>query len=282
MKDELLKHLLESTKIPSLPIMYGRITDAINNPRSSIADIGNIIKTDTGLTARLLRLANSAYYGSPNEIDNIIKALVIIGTRELRDFVLGTTILSIFKGIPEDLVSMKSFWKHCIACGVAAKILATFRGDANAERLFVVGLLHDVGRLFIFKHLADKSRNLMTKYKSSGQLLFNEEKTFLGFDHAEVGCELLKNWNIPANIQEMVSYHHRPSEAKHYPVETSIIHVADIIVHAIQLGKNGERFVPPLDPQAWSALRLAPSMLPPIIDQMDRQFDEVVQSIYQA
>lgn len=279
MVESLSELLLCSDKIPSLPIMFQHINQRIDHPRTSIAEIGNIIKKDPGLTARLLRLANSAFYGLPNEVDSITRALVIIGTRELRDFILGTTILSLFKGIPEDLVNMDSFWEHSIACGLTAKIIATFRGDVNAERLFVAGLLHDVGRLFIYENLVEKARALIEECKRTGELLFHAEKLMLDFDHTDVGCELLKRWNLPANIQEMVTYHHRPGEARSYPVETAIIHVADIIVHALQFGNNGERFVPALDDRAWTLIQLQPSSIPQIIGQMERQFDEVRKSI---
>jgi HD-like signal output (HDOD) protein len=280
MDRDLLEILQESDNIPTLPVTYIQIKELIDNPRSSITDIGNVIKKDSGLTARLLRLANSTYYGLPNAIDSITRALVTIGTRELCDYILGTVILSLFKGIPEDLVNMKSFWKHSIGCGLASKIVATFREYPNPERLFVAGLLHDVGRLFIFKSLVKKSRCLMTRCTASSELMLEAEKAVLGFDHTDAARVLLKHWNLPENIQEIVTWHHHPVSAKTYPVETSIIHVADIIVHSMQLGHNGERFVPPLNAQAWDILGLQPSMLPPIVDQMDRQFDEVLHSLY--
>ena len=140
--------------------------------------------------------------------------------------------------------------------------------------------MHDVGRLFIFKNLVEKARNLIMRCKSSAELLFKEEKAVFGLDHADVGQLLLEKWDIPANIQEMVTFHHRPLQAKSYPVEASIMHVADIIVHSMELGNNGEQFVPPLNPKAWSILELQPSVLPSILDQMDRQFSEVLQSLY--
>ena len=280
MDERLSKLVFGSDKIPTLPIMFKQINNIIDNPRTSLTDIGKIIEKDPGMTARLLKLANSAFYGLPKTVESITRALVIIGTKELRDFILGTTILSLFKGIPEDLVNMKSFWEHSVACGLTARIIATFRGDTNTDRLFVAGLLHDVGRLFIFKHLVDEARKLIMQCKSSGSLLFKEEIEEFEFDHAQVGHELLKRWNIPGNIQEMVAYHHDPIMAKTYPIEASTIHVADIIVHSMQIGSNGEKFVPPLDTRAWSLLQLQPSMISPIIDQMDRQFDEVLQSIY--
>lgn len=280
MDDDLFELLQESDKIPTLPVMYIQIKELIDNPRSSITDIGNIIKKDSGLTVRLLRLANSTYYGLPSAIDSITRALVTIGTRELCDYILGTVILSLFKGIPEDLINMKSFWKHSIGCGLAAKIVATFRGYTNPERLFVAGLLHDVGRLFIFKNLVKKSRSLVMRCTSSSELMLDAEKAVLGFDHTDAARVLLKQWNLPANIQEIVTYHHHPMSAKMYPVDTSIIHVADIIVHSMQLGYNGERFVPSLNAQAWDILGLQPSMLSPIVDQMDRQFEEVLHSLY--
>lgn len=274
-----IKILQENFEVPSLPTIYIEINKAINNPRTSTADIASIISKDTGLTARLLRIANSAFYGFPQKIDSIKRALVCIGTRELHNLVLCTSIVPLFKGISEKIVSMKSFWQHSIGCGLTAKIIATYLNDPNPDRFFVAGLLHDIGKLLICKCIPEKANETLIQCKNNNDLCYEAEKKLLGFDHTDTGHMLLENWNIPTSIEESVSFHHKPDQAKRYPLETAIVHISDITINAMQLGSSGEHFVPPLNEKAWKITGLKPTMLDLIIQQMKRQIKEVLNSI---
>ncbi|NVM21181.1 MAG: HDOD domain-containing protein [Desulfobacterales bacterium] len=267
------------TQISSLSIVQSRLNEEINNPRASMSNIGQIIGDDPGLTARLLRLVNSAFFGFPSKIETITRAIVIVGLQQLRDLAMATSVVNLFKGIPKHLVSMESFWQHSIACGVAARILAAYRRETNIERLFVAGMLHDIGRLIINTKVPDQARKALLRSKFNGELLYIAEREVIGFDHAAVGHALLKAWNLPPSLQEVVAYHHNPQAARRFPTETSIVHVADIIVHTMQFGTSGERFVPPLDGSAWESIGLSTSVLSPILDQVDRQANDVVQTI---
>ncbi len=267
------------TQISSLSTIYTRLNEAINNPGASMSDIGQIITDDPGLTARLLRLVNSAFFGFPSKIETIARAIVIVGVQQLRDLAMATSIVNVFKGTPEHLVSMESFWRHSIACGVAARIIATYRRETNTERFLVAGMLHDVGRLIINMKIADQAREALLRSKSDGGLLYTAEREVIGFDHAAVGHALLVAWNLPASLQEAVGYHHNPCGAQRFPMETAIVHLADIIAHATQFGTSGERFVPPLDGKAWEIMGLPTSILSPTLDQLERQGNDVIQMI---
>ena len=274
--------LIGYPEVASLPTIYNRLNEAINSPHTSMAELGRIIKDDPGLTARLLRLVNSPFYGFPSKIETISRALVIVGVQQVRDLALATAVVNLFRGIPEHMVSMESFWRHSIACGVAAKILATFRREANVERYFVAGILHDIGRLIINIRIPDKARDALSRSESEGELFYQAEHQVIGFDHAAVGSALLQAWNLPPSLEEVVAYHHNPEGARQFPIETAIVHVADILAHAMQLGNSGERFVPPLDEQAWDNIGLSTSVLSPTLDQLERQFTDVVDTILKA
>ena len=266
-------------EVASLPVIYHRINMTINNPRTSMEDIGKIIREDPGLTVRLLRLVNSAFYGFPSKIQTVTQALVLIGTRQLCDLALATTMITIFQGIPKDLVDMESFWRHSIACGVAAKILATYRREANIERFFVSGMIHDIGRLILYRKNGGQAREILLQSESKGALLVRVEQEVLGFDHATLGAMLLQWWNLPSGIVEAVACHHRPHDAWLYPVEAAAVHVADLLANALQRGSSGERFVPPLDAKAWDVLGLSTNILSPALDHLEQQLDEMVHSI---
>ncbi|MEW5976632.1 MAG: HDOD domain-containing protein [Acidobacteriota bacterium] len=265
--------------VSSLPMIFNRINDAVNNPRSSISEIGKIISEDSGLTARLLKIVNSAFYSFPSKIETISRAVTIVGTQQLRDLALATSVMSLFKGVSEDLMSMNSFWCHSVACGTAARVIATQRRESNVERFFVAGMLHDIGRLVLCVKMPDTFRSVLLQAQVDRALLYKVEMKELGFDHASIGGALLQSWKLPASLEEAVTCHHRPNSSVRYPVESAVIHLADIISHALGLGSSGERFVPALDAHAWDRLGIEPSQLPLIVKQIDLQYQEAVQTI---
>jgi HD-like signal output (HDOD) protein len=258
-------------------MIFTRIDESVNNPRSSLADIGRIISEDSSLTARLLKIVNSAFYSFPNKIETISRAVTIVGTQQLRDLALATSVMKLFQGIPPDLINMEAFWKHSIACGVAGRVLATFRREANVERFFVSGILHDIGRLVLCMKSPDWLREALTRCRSRRELLFKVEFEELGFDHAALGRMLLQQWKLPASLEETVAFHHNPEASARYPVEAAVVHVADIISHSLELGSSGEQFVPPLSAQAWERIRVMPQNLPGLLEQIERQYLEAVE-----
>jgi HD-like signal output (HDOD) protein len=264
----------ETSTVYSLPLFYERLNETINHPRSSIEDISRIITEDQGLTARLLRLANSPMFGCYARVDSITKAVTIIGTQQLRDLALAASVMGVFKGIPEDLLNMTSFWRHCIACGIIARSLAVYRRESNVERLFVSGMLHDVGQVVLAASRPEITRELLEAHRDTGKLYLELERERLGFDHAELGGALLKKWKIPASIGEPVACHHDPGTAEQFRLETALIHLADIICQAMELGQGAEWGVPPLDEPAWERLGLTPHMLGAVLKQSESQIAE--------
>ncbi len=273
---ELLRGYVE---VSSLPTIHLRLEEAINNPKKSMSDIAKVIREDPGLTARLLRIVNSAFYNFPSRVETISQAVTIVGTQQLSALALATSVMQMFKGIGEDLVNMHSFWRHSIACGLAARLLAMFRRETNAERFFVAGMLHDIGRLVLYTKLTEPSKEMLLAAKNEKQLLYEVERQRLGFTHAVVGGVLLQTWKLPTSLEEIVMYHHNPKAATRFPVETALVHVADIIAHAMQLGSSGEIFVPPLDQDAWDRLNLQPSILASVEEQLDRQYQDLLQTM---
>jgi putative nucleotidyltransferase with HDIG domain len=274
------KSLLQGyVEISSLPTTFYRIHQAIDDPHVSVTELGNIISEDAGLTVRLLRLVNSSFYSFPRKIDTVSRAIAIVGMQQLHDLVLATSIMSMFKGISPDLVSMDSFWRHSISTGVAARLLAKQRRESNVERFFISGMLHDIGRLIMYIRRPDPVRAMLQRCKSSHELLVNVEREVFGFDHTDVGYELVHRWSLPRNLQEVVLHHHRPSGAREFPIEPAIIHVADLVSHALGAGTSGECLVPPLDEGAWEVIGLPVDILEGMGDQIDSQIHAALDAI---
>ncbi|HET6419390.1 MAG TPA: HDOD domain-containing protein [Geobacteraceae bacterium] len=263
-----------TTTVYSLPLFYDRLTEIINHPRCSVTDIARVITEDQGLTARLLKLANSPMFGYYSRIDTINKAVTIIGTQQIRDLALAMSVMEVFTDIPKELINMKSFWRHGIACGIIARALATYRRENNVERYFAAGILHDLGLLVMCTTIPGIVREILVTCSKDGTLCLNGELAHLGFTHAEVGRDLFRKWKIPVSIVEPVACHHAPAMAEQFPLGASIIHLANIICQALELGSSGERFVHPLDPAAWQRLDIPACALSRIVKQVEPQLEE--------
>jgi len=272
-----LRVLIEqSPQISSLPTIFFRINEAVEDPECSFVEIGEIISGDPSLAARLLRIVNSSFFGFPSKIETITHAVTIVGMAELNDLALATTVVNQFKGIPKDLINMQKFWLHSVATGLAARIIAVYRREPNADRFYLMGMLHDLGRLVLFLNLSEQMQKVMSLYEKEG-LLHDAENQIMGADHAVVGGMLLEMWKLPEMLQEAVAFHHIPNQSPRYPGAAAIVHVADIIAHSMELGTCGERYVPPLNAKAWEILDLPPSLLPTIVEQVDRQTSEAME-----
>lgn len=264
----------ETSTVYSLPLFYERLNEAINHPRSSIDDISKIIIEDQGLTARLLKLANSPMFGCYAKVDSITKAVTIIGTQPLRDLALAASVMGVFTGIPEELLSMTSFWKHSIACGILARTVAVYRREANVERFFVAGMLHDVGQVVLASARPELCRQLLEMGADTGRFLGELENELLGFNHALLGGTLLKKWKIPVSISEPVLCHHAPSASEQFRLESALVHIADCMSEAMAFGRGAEDGVPPFDSVAWERLGLSPQIFSAVLQQAEPQIEE--------
>lgn len=271
-------------QIPSLPDVYYRFKDAMDDPEGSFEEISKIISTDTGLSARLLRIVNSAYYGTPSKVETISHAIGVVGLEQLNNLVISTVIMERFKGIPDSVINMESFWKHSIACGLAAKTIAVHIGEDNAERFFVSGILHDIGRLVMAMSSPFNVLSVFMRCKSKNISLEESENDILGFNHADVGKHLLKTWGLPVFHQEVTGNHHQPTKNPTFSKEASIVNVADHIVNKLELGDSGESsFSPPIDPTAWDLIALPHDVtLEKLSHNIKKQFNSTLQAFLQV
>lgn len=266
----------KSLELVSAPTTYSQINELLNDPNSSADDISGVINIDPALTARLLKIVNSPFYGFPSQINTISRAITIIGTRELTHLVLATSVINAFKGIPSNLINMDEFWRHSLACAIASKLLAIRCGHRASERFFISGLLHNIGSLVLYQSLPELAREAINSAEFGHEVIFQAEQRVIGFDHTEVGQALVKAWRLPESLDDVVRYHHTPMQAKQFPAEVAIIHIADIMVSSAGLGHSGDHHVPPLDPIAWKQLNLEPQVLPELLQQVTEQLDDLI------
>ena len=275
MKLDTQKILQGNFEISSLPNIFYKVNQAVEDADTSFAEIGNIISGDASLSARLLKIVNSSFYGFASKIETITHAVTIVGMTQLRDLVLATTIVGQFRGIPKKVLDMEAFWLHSISTGLTARIIAIYRKEPNPERFYVMGLLHDIGRLLLLLNAPDEMKVALEHYRKGG-LLYEAEQEVLGLDHSKVAGALLEKWELPVRLTDAINFHHDPANAKSHPIDAAIIHVADIISHSMEVGGSGERYVPPLDPVAWDQLGLPSSILASVHSQVDRQSNDAI------
>jgi len=273
------KIMQQDVKLPEIPSIVFELNDILADPLSSADDIAKIVTKSPSLATILLKIVNSSFYGFPSKIDSISRAVTIIGTREIGSLALGISVITMFEGIPEDIIDMSSFLRHGFACGIISRILAAQKDITQTEQLFVSGLLHDIGRAIIYKYFPAHASALVNQTLISRNLIVQEERECLGCRHTDIGKYLLKKWKLPFSLENNISCHHNPMTAND-PVQASIVHLADIIANALELGSSGEKLVPPLNPKAWDILGLAPSCFDVVIKQAINQlsaFDNFLQ-----
>jgi HD-like signal output (HDOD) protein len=240
----------------SLPEVYVRIKQLVDDPKTSLSDVAEAIAVDPGLTARLLRLANSAFFGLRVKVETVPRAITLLGVRQVHDFVLATWVMQSFAGIPPALVDMRRFWEGSVLCGAAAKSLARRCRVPESDRLFVVGLLAQVGRLVLYLRLPDVEEEILAAAEREGRPVAAVEREVLGFDYAAVGAELLASWSLPATLVEPIRHHTLPAMGRTYPLETAVVHTALRLVDAPPDGPEPTSFVAALDGGAWRRLGL--------------------------
>lgn len=243
----------------TLPDIFIRINQLVENPNSSAADIAQVINQDPAFTIRLLRVANSSYYGFSSTIDTVSKAVAIIGTSQIRNLALSTSVASSFSGLSNKLVSMDNFWRHSLYCGLAARKLAKLAGKCDAEVLFTAGLLHDIGELVIFNRLPDQAKEtLLLVLDNADELpVYKAEQQTMGTDHAQVGGELARQWKLPPMLEECIAFHHDIHAAQRFPREVALVHIANILAQMAEIKTMEPSDVSPIDPDAWKMAGLS-------------------------
>jgi HD-like signal output (HDOD) protein len=198
----------------------------MNDPSSSIADFTHVVEVDPALSARVLRMANSAFFGFSARIDNISRAINIMGVSQLHDLVLATSAASAFKGLCSVRMDMHKFWGDSIHCAINCRLLAAECDIIDTDRLFITGLLHDIGHLVMFNCITEQCGEMLEKAHDEGIPLELLERQMLGFDAAEVGAELLKIWLLPESVIRVIRDQHMPEQAEKYLLDTCILYLA--------------------------------------------------------
>ena len=267
-----------ATAIKSFPGMPGtavRLLALIDNPAMRVSQIEQILRHDPGLTANVLRLANSAYFGIPSKVGSIRQAVILLGLKRLIQMVIAACVSAIMdKPVPGYDLPPGELWRHSIAVSVAAEGLVKELNADAAEEIFTAALLHDVGKLVLGQFVQNEYQQIETAI-SQGISFEMAEKIVLGANHADIGARILTNWSLPQEIINAVQFHHAPEEAPQVNTMLDIVHVANFMsmMIGIGIGRDGLHHEP--SAEVTERLGLEPGHLEKVASQTTQWVKEL-------
>ena len=225
-------------ELPSLSNVFQQFTAKLDDPGATAEDFSDIISTDPALTVRLLKLVNSAYYSFAATITDVAHAITIIGLNDLREMILAISVVEFFEGLPNELTGMQTFWNHSVLTGLLAKEMQSSTAIKSKQSLFTAGMLHDVGSLVFYNRLPEIARSVLERNDREHQPRYLLEREILGFDHAAIGGELMRHWELPEFLSDVVANHHEPQQSKAFTEEAMVINLTDKIARNLEKGEE--------------------------------------------
>lgn len=262
--------------IRSLPPLPEIVTDLLGSMGKENIDIDTLaekLARDQALVATTLRLANSSFYGMSHRVTSIREAFAILGLKSMRTLITAASVSNGFIGSQNLAGEIEKNWRHSIAVAVCAKSLAR-QLHQDQELAFTVGLLHDIGRLVLAIYFPVQHQTVLTYRTTHDCTAFQAEQAVLGIDHALVGQALVEYWKLPPEIQLAIGNHHAPDQSKQNTL-ISLVHVADAIVHALDLALDEEELVPLISTAAWNKLGIGQETVLQVFEETEQQFEEM-------
>lgn len=264
------------TKLPTLPVVVNNIIMTARSDRTSAKDLANFIVNDQAISARVLRIANSAYYGMSSKIDTVSRAIVVIGFKEITSLALGMGVFSALskKGADTPL-DMTELWKHSIGVGFAARKIAKKTRQIEDESAMLIGLLHDIGKIIFCLYFPNEYAEALKKMPDEQTSLHKTETECLGLDHAEIAYLLMKQWNFPADLVDPVRYHHKPSVCPIERVNMAMtVNLANFICHRSGIGLSGNNHTKK-DDMVLRQLGLPDESIGTLTEELESERDQV-------
>lgn len=274
----------KKTQLPTLPVIVDNILRIANDERTSAKDLSDFVSKDQAIANKILKLANSAYYGMVKQVDSISRSIAIIGFNEVISLTIGMSVLSAFR--QKDVhgaFNMKDLWLHAIGCATAAKAIAKKTGSNEAEQIFLIGLLHDIGKIVYAVFFPEEYRNVLEEAKKAGALLYTKEQALLGMDHAVLTGLLMKKWNFPDGLVYPSFYHHRVEKCHSgYLNRALVVALADSLCQKANIGHSGNQVAPSAS-KTGNMLKFSSESMEEIVSELDNQrpsieaFFEIIQ-----
>lgn len=261
--------------LPSLPVVVLDLLNTIGKEDIDVKSLADRVARDQAITAKVLRLANSSFYGMSRKVTTIPQAISILGFETVGTLITAAAVTEQFSGSAQSAFNYVAFWRHALGTAICARVLAKTL-HVNQEYAFVAGLLHDIGRLVLVTFFSEQYEEVMTYRADHDCYLFEAEFEVLQIDHAVIGEALTQAWKFPEAMQKAVAHHHKP-RAQEDSSLAAIVHVSDVLSHALDLSGERDELVPPLSDAIWTSLGIGEAAMMQILKETEMQFSEASQ-----
>lgn len=275
--DKLLEKLND---IPTLPLVATKVTELINDPNSSSSDIASVLKKDQVLTAKVLKLVNSPYYGIPGEVTDVQRALAYLGFNTLAQLVLSISIISMFNTQRDTKFSLYDFWKHALATAVASEIIAKRVNYARPEECFTCGLLHDIGKIVLYQIAPEEFGKIALITEKEKCSFTDAEKKLEIPPHGYLGEYIANKWRLPMVIRMSIRYHHFDVSKMDTIVNSvkpaiQIVSLANQMINFAKIGYSGNASEKPVTKELLEPLKLVEADLKELSEKIKKDVDNV-------
>lgn len=259
MKNAYLESLLSRiADVPTLPTSVLRVMQMIEDPFCSSSDLAKVIQADPAMAAKVLKLANSSYYGFRQKIGNVPQAVTLLGFATLKNTLLAAAVFDMFR-IAGTGFDLNALWKHSVTTATAAKLIAKRVRYPQSEKAFTAALLHDVGKIILARFLPQALSEIVDTVLGEHMAMYDAEKKVLGLSHPALGAWTLSRWGLPSPIVEAVEFHHHPTRAQTSFDLAAIVYLANILAHRSGIGSGGDTMMREMDPMILEYFSLTES-----------------------
>ncbi len=270
MKKEQIRATVEqATNLPTLPDIVVRITEMVDSPETSGRQLGAEISRDQVLSAKVLKLVNSGFYGFSQPISAIPHAVTMLGFDAIKSLVLTSSVLDLMTEI------LPGLWEHSLACARTCALIAEHLELPDPEEISTIGLLHDLGKVVLNRTLETEYQMVCRRVDRQDMLFYQAEEAVIGVNHGVIGGWLLEKWTLPAKLVEPIADHHDFRPGRDHAERTALLHLADVLCRAEAFGNGGDRRIPRLDPAALKVLAMTIEDIGVIMDQMNKELKDI-------
>jgi HD-like signal output (HDOD) protein len=272
-----VESIIEATDhLKPISDVAGKVLALLDDPDCGVSDLSDIIRHEPALTANLLKLANSAYFGLPGKLNDAKQAIVYLGMSQVVDLVLLVSCSNSFSGSHEGYgLKAGELWKSAVSGAIIANDLAQLKGLKQGSLIFTGALLRDIGKVVLDQFINPAISKIMDRVTDQSITFAEAERQVLGFDHVQVGAMVAKNWNFPDALQCVIRYYHSPLEAKGCFLEASVVHLADALCRKLEIGPGVDDRSYPEDERVVRSLGLDDSRIQGVIDNFGLKMERI-------
>ena len=271
-----------STTLYTLPKVYLEVKKVIDNPDATMADLSRAISIDPGMTATVLKLVNSAFYAMPRKVETISRAVGILGMQPVHDLTLAVAITRAFGQLDQQVMSMDVYWANSFFSGLVARELARRCFLVDSERMFVEGLLREIGHLIMYDQLPEQSEQALRESAQTGKPIHLVEQQQLGFDFTEVGQALVEAWQLPKNLGIAIRHQNQPSGTPDHGFEAALLNMANALTEGFQSPNGYMEWQNLVAPESWTLTGLHEDVLKECMLEAGKQLSNMLDLMEEA